>query len=89
MIRLIIFIALIWLLVRVVKKLMMPAGNKEYFRNFYDKRSKGNIEEMIQDPCCGKYIPANKAIRMDMNGKELFFCSMQCADSYKKNESNP
>ena len=88
MIRLIIFICLIWLLVRVLKKLMIPAGTKEPFRNFSNKGNQGNIEEMIQDPCCGKYIPANKAIRTSMNGKELFFCSTQCAELYKKNEYN-
>jgi len=87
-IKLIIFICIVWLLIKVVKKIMIPAGDKESFRNFSDKRSRGNIEEMIQDPCCGKYIPANKAIRMNINGKELFFCCMQCADSYKKNECN-
>ena len=85
-IRLIIYICLIWLLVRVVKKLMVPAGTRESFRNFSNKRNQGNIEEMMQDPYCGKYIPANKAIRIGINGKELFFCSTECADHYKKNE---
>ena len=86
MVRLIIFVCLIWLLVRIVKKIITPASSKETFRNFSNKRNNGSIEEMVQDPCCGKYIPANKAMRIDINGKEFFFCSTQCADRYKNHK---
>jgi len=67
----------------IVKKIIKSVNTRESFRNVYNKRDQGNIEEMVQDPYCGKYMTTNKAVRIGINGQELFFCSTQCADLYK------
>lgn len=47
------------------------------------------IDDMVQDPFCKTYIPRREAIKRVMKGKEILFCSEECADKYefeKKNE---
>lgn len=77
-IRLIIFIFLVYILYRVTKNLF---GSKEKIRQ---KTTDGIIDEMVLDPACGTYIPRRDAIRQVVDGKEIFFCSDECASTYKK-----
>ena len=46
--------------------------------------SGGVVSEMVEDPLCKTYIPRNEAYRAVVNGEELFFCSKECADKFKK-----
>lgn len=45
-------------------------------------RGNGTIDEMVQDPCCEKYIPRREAIRKVIRGNEIYFCSKECARRY-------
>lgn len=48
---------------------------------------KKNITEMVLDENCGKYINKNSAIKLEINGKEYYFCSEKCVQEFlKKNQ---
>jgi len=46
--------------------------------------STGIISEMVQDPICKTYIPRNEAYRVVLGGKEILFCSKECAEKFKQ-----
>lgn len=40
--------------------------------------------ELEKDPQCGAYFLKINGVRAVVGGKELFFCSRQCRDQYRK-----
>lgn len=77
MIRVIFIVVLAYVLYRLVKS--------TFGRN--DKPLEGSdpgvIDEMVQDPLCKTYVPFREAVRRVVNGRELFFCSKECADRFE------
>ena len=47
-----------------------------------EKSSRG--EEMVQDPECGTYVPRSDAVKAQLKGKTLYFCSADCRDKHQK-----
>lgn len=77
MLRLLLLIILIYILYRLVKGLF---SKKEKVSR---SQPGGVIDEMVQDPYCKKYIPSREAVRRVLGGKEILFCSEECADKYE------
>ena len=44
----------------------------------------GIIDEMVQDPQCGTYVPKREARRKVIDGTERHFCSKECEDKFLK-----
>lgn len=44
----------------------------------------GPVEEMVQDPACGTWVPLSQALTARRNGETLHFCSAECRDKYLK-----
>jgi YHS domain-containing protein len=40
------------------------------------------IEEMVQDPVCGTYVPAGQALSLTREKETLYFCSSECRDKF-------
>ncbi len=80
LIRLLQLLFIFWLLVALFKSV---AGlfRKRPKPSPPEKTSAG--EEMVQDPVCGTYVPRSLAIKEQMEGKTLFFCSKKCRDAYR------
>lgn len=78
MVRLLIYIVLLYVIYSLVKRLLL-SGTKEKLK----KDSSGMISEMVQDPYCKTYIPKNEAYRAVLGGNEILFCSKECAEKYK------
>ena len=77
MIRLIIYVIIIYLVYRLGKSFLGP-GKK------VDRTPSGGvIDEMVQDPFCKTYIPKREAVRRVVRGQECFFCSQECADRFE------
>ncbi len=60
-------------------------------RQLGPKRSKPAVEgwntaqganEMVQDPVCGLYVPAQEALRLVKGGKTVHFCSDKCLQRF-------
>ena len=45
--------------------------------------SSGEIDDiMVKDPFCEVYFPKRNGIQFIVEGRELFFCSIECRDKY-------
>ena len=80
LIRLIIFAAAVWFVSRIVRNLLggprkpRPDGGPP----------EGTVDEMVQDPVCGTYVPARDAHRRVIGGRVYHFCSERCADLFER-----
>ncbi len=68
---------------------------KYYKKSLPDTYDTGNghservKDVLVKDPNCGRYIPRERAVRVEFNGKIYYFCSLKCANEYEgrlKNE---
>lgn len=76
MIRIIFLAVLAYILYRLVKGVFSA-------RTKIDRRKAGGvIDEMVQDPFCGTYIPRRESVRRVIEGQEYLFCSDECADKF-------
>lgn len=83
MIRIIFLAVLAYILYRLVKGIFSP-------KTKIDRRKAGGvIDEMVQDPFCGTYIPKRESIRRVMEGQEYLFCSDECADKFALEMKEP
>jgi YHS domain-containing protein len=41
-------------------------------------------EELVEDPECHAYVPVSQALRMEIDGKMVYFCSQKCLEQYRK-----
>jgi YHS domain-containing protein len=77
MLRFIYLIIIVYLLYRLVKGFLQQG--KEY----QQKTKDGIIDEMVQDPVCKIYIPRREAYKKTFGGKEILFCSKECAEKFE------
>lgn len=79
MIRLIIFIIVIYFAYRGVRSWIRQLGMNETASD----RDRPEIDdEMVQDPHCGTYVPRRDAIHTRVGGESLYFCSEACKNRY-------
>lgn len=76
MIRLIILALLGFLLYHLVRKITRLGQGKP-------REPGGFIDEMVQDPACGTYIPKRDALRRVIRGEEHYFCSKECMTKFE------
>ncbi len=77
MIRLIIFLVLIYFAYHGVKSV--------FGRAIGDRRepAAGEIDDvMIKDPHCQAYFPRRDGVPLESGGQRIYFCSAECRDSY-------
>lgn len=82
LIRLIIFIGLLYLGYRLFKSWLLHAGVSQNRRT----RGQGKMSEiddiMVKDPVCNVYIPKREGIHLHRHNEDLYFCSRECRDKY-------
>ena len=79
MIKLIIYILLIYLAYKVIKGLTAPSVSKER----KEERDAGSVDDiMIKDPVCGVYFPKKDGIYLNADGRDMYFCSSECMDKF-------
>lgn len=81
LIRLLLFVALVWLVVRLVRSLAARPGPKAGEGARRGGPSGGSLDggELVQDPSCGVYIPKATALPGPAG---RFFCSEACRDAH-------
>jgi len=79
MIKLIIYILLIYVAYKVIKGLTTPSVSTER----REERAPGLVDDiMIKDPVCGIYFPKKDGIYMNADGRDMYFCSSECRDRF-------
>ena len=79
MLRILVIAFLVFLLYRVVKA-VSGLGRPTQRRGANGEV----IDEMVQDPQCGTYLPRQEAVRRRIAGEDHYFCSEKCAKEYEK-----
>jgi YHS domain-containing protein len=80
MIKLLIIVAVGYLLYRSMRSWMFP--NSTSLKNGSGKTA-GEIDDvMIEDPYCKAYFPRRDAVHLSFHGSDLYFCSKSCRDRY-------
>jgi uncharacterized protein len=78
--RFLIYLALLYLGYRVLKGWMAKSLPRQQSSDELDARSADDV--MLKDPFCGVYFPKKDGVRIFHEGQEMYFCSVQCRDSY-------
>lgn len=79
MIRLLIWLLLIYIGYRVIKTLI--AGKKPAAGN-HDKATDAALT--YRDPVCGMYVAEEDAVVGKLDGQRHYFCSMVCLEKYRE-----
>lgn len=76
MFRLIILAAIVYLLLKWLRRSAPPQ------RQAPGGGQTRTIEEMMQDPVCGTYVPISQAVTLKREKEILYFCSEACRDKF-------
>lgn len=75
MFKFLLTVAIIYLLYKYYRKSLPQPDNGQ----------QGNVRDiLVKDPNCGKYIPKERAVRVEFDGKIYYFCSLKCATEYEE-----
>ena len=84
MIKLIIYILLIYVAYKVIKGWTAPSVSTER----REDRNAGTVDDiMIKDPVCGVYFPKRDGIYLNADGSDMYFCSSECRDRFVDSSS--
>jgi YHS domain-containing protein len=78
MIKLILLVLFGFISYSIISGLLRPGKTRR------PKNRTQNGETMVKDPQCGTYLPLSDAIKANINGQQLYFCSEKCLKEYKK-----
>jgi uncharacterized protein len=79
-IRIAIFLALLYLLYRIIKSFLRT---KYVNINISQARTAAIPgEDLVEDIYCHTYVPASQAYKKEIAGKDHYFCSKECCESY-------
>ena len=79
--KLVIGIIVIYLLARLIRKSFPAVGGKPRPAKI---QTADAGEELVKDPQCHAYVPVSQAVRAEIGGKKVYFCSMKCLEQYQK-----
>jgi YHS domain-containing protein len=77
-IRLLITAIIIYLAFKAVKWIL--SSGQDISRK---AKSLATQEDLVEDPCCHRYIPVSESVKCDINGETRHFCSDECLKKYK------
>ena len=79
MLKFLILFVVGYLLYRSLRSWMFPDVTKKTVSG----KEAGQIDDvMIKDPYCEAYFPKRNAVHLNLNAKDLYFCSKECRDKY-------
>lgn len=78
-IRLLITALIIYLAYKAIRWLLSSGQD-------ISKKVKGQTvqEDLVEDPCCHRYIPVSESVRHDFEGEIRHFCSEECLKKFKQ-----
>ena len=68
-----VLVALLWPLLTRARRGLPPAGGT-------------HRDELVKDPVCQTYVVLSRAVKRQVGGAPVYFCSPQCADRYARGE---
>lgn len=77
LIRWLIWVLIVYIGYRVIKSLLSSTAGQGKVK------SSDRGDETVQDPVCGIYVDREDAVVGVLEGKRLYFCSMDCLDKFR------
>lgn len=68
----------------VLYKLFIGDRGRKKDKEVEEKKRMAATGEMVKDPVCGTYVPADANIRARVGDKVYAFCSYECRDAFIK-----
>jgi YHS domain-containing protein len=59
----------------------LAAWGRGQFGNRLERR-----DELVKDPVCQTYVVMSRALRSEVGGSIVHFCSRECQDKYRRGE---
>jgi YHS domain-containing protein len=59
----------------------LTAWGRGQFGNRLERR-----DELVKDPVCQTYVVMSRAVRSEVDGATVHFCSRECRDRYRRGE---
>ena len=84
--RLLILLGIIYLGYRALKSWMLQ--NTAPGNRVFGKTAAEIDDVMIKDPFCEVYFPKRDAVHLNVDGKDLYFCSTECRDKFMVSHSS-
>jgi len=85
LLRLLALIGLLWTGKQALKQ--APSILRPHAHNNEESTSRKDDDEIVKDPVCLMYIPKSLAIQKTFNQKTWYFCSEECADKFKEQQT--
>ncbi len=80
MIRLIILFVIGYFAYRAIRSWMHP---NTFRKKTVAGKAAGEIDDiMVKDPFCEVYFPKRNGVHLEVDGKDLYFCSTKCRDKF-------
>jgi YHS domain-containing protein len=83
MFQLILLAAIIYILFQWLRQGKAPAPRPRAFDG-----ARGPIEEMVQDPVCGMWVPISQAISLPGEKETRYFCSAACREKFLQKQAD-
>ncbi|MBE9532285.1 MAG: hypothetical protein IME98_05715 [Proteobacteria bacterium] len=85
--RLIFYIIIGYIVYVVAKKFLAPSHSPrgragQAPGNTNEQAGEPVAEETVLDPVCGSYLAKGLAVKINKDGKAVYFCGEQCRDKY-------
>jgi uncharacterized protein len=84
MFRFILLFGIIYILIKWLRQSAPSARKPRVF-----EQPGHEIEEMVQDPICGTYVPSGQAITLAQEKETLYFCSNACREKFLQQQTVP
>jgi YHS domain-containing protein len=75
------FLLALAVLVLVMLLPRLAAWSRGQFGNRLERR-----DELVKDPVCQTYVVMSRALRTEVGGTTVHFCSRECQDKYRRGE---
>jgi YHS domain-containing protein len=82
LIRLAIILLILYLLYRLFRWIFLPGG--KVVKPLPREDSGSPREDLVEDPVCHTYLPASQARKARFDGQDLYFCSEECLEKYRR-----
>ena len=85
MFRLILLAGIIYILFKWLRR-SAAAGAES--RGPSNRRRGRTVEEMVQDPVCGTWVPASQALALEHGKETFYFCSAECREKFLRQQKS-
>ena len=83
--RLLVLLGLLYLCYRLLKSWLLKETSSK--KTAFGKKT-GEIDDvMVRDPYCNVYFAKRDGVHLNIQGKDVYFCSTECKDKFLEDQT--